>query len=94
MLYSRSTQRALPLLAFVATAVLLLAGCAGGSFGELITGRNLGCCGLIIVIADVFAFIKIAQSGANGASKALWALLVFFFPVGGFALWYFFGPRS
>jgi len=82
----------------VLTALLIgvlaaLGGCAGGNFGELVTGRNLGCCGLIVVILDVYAFIQIAQSRADGVSKVLWALLVFFFPVGGFLLWYFFGPK-
>ena len=81
------------LTALLIGVLVALGGCAGGNFGELVTGRNLGCCGLIVVILDVYAFIQIAQSPADGVNKVLWALLVFFFPVGGFLLWYFFGPK-
>ena len=81
------------LVALAVGLAFALGGCADGNFGELVTGRNLGCCGLIVVILDVYAFIQIAQSRAEGLSKVLWALLVFFFPVGGFLLWHFFGPR-
>ncbi|MDX1419559.1 MAG: PLD nuclease N-terminal domain-containing protein [Rubricoccaceae bacterium] len=91
----RSPRRLSPgVLAGLLLGVLVtLSGCANGNFGELVTGRNLGCCGLLIVLLDIYAFIQIAQSHADGVSKVLWALLVFFFPVGGFLLWYFFGPR-
>ncbi len=91
----RSSHRPNPgvLTALLVGALVALGGCADGNFGELVTGRNLGCCGLIVVILDVYAFIQIAQSRAEGLSKVLWALLVFFFPVGGFLLWYFFGPK-
>ena len=81
------------LTALLVGVLVALGGCAGGNFGELVTGRNLGCCGLIIVILDVYAFIQIAGSRAEGLNKVLWALLVFFFPFGGFLLWYFFGPK-
>lgn len=91
----RSPRRLSPgvLAALLLGVLVTLSGCANGNFGELVTGRNLGCCGLLIVLLDIYAFIQIAQSHADGVSKVLWALLVFFFPVGGFLLWYFFGPR-
>ena len=82
---------------FIAIAVgmaFALSGCADGNFGELISRPwAWGPCSLIIVLLDVYAFVQIAQSRAEGVSKVLWALLVFFFPVGGFLLWYFFGPK-
>ena len=81
------------LVALAVGLAFALAGCASGNFGELVTGRNLGCCGLIIVVLDVYAFIQIAGSRTEGLNKVLWALLVFFFPFGGFLLWYFFGPK-
>ena len=74
--------------------VLVLAGCADGNFGELVFSGPGGLCGLAILIADVWAFVQIANSTADTGSKVLWALLVFFFPVGGLILWYFFGPKS
>jgi hypothetical protein len=84
----------LGVLAALAVAVLFaLGGCADGNFGDLLFGGPGGICGLIIVILDIYAFVQIAQSRAEGVTKVLWALLVFFFPVGGFLLWYFFGPK-
>jgi hypothetical protein len=82
-------------LAVLFTAVLVtLGGCAGGNFGEMITSGPGGLCGLIILIADIFAFVQIAKSSADGVTKVLWALLVFFFPVGGLLIWYFAGPKA
>jgi hypothetical protein len=82
-------------LAVLLTAVLVtLGGCASGNFGEMITSGPGGLCGLIILIADIYAFVQIAKSSADGVTKVLWALLVFFFPVGGLLIWYFAGPKG
>ena len=53
-----------------------------------------GLWGLIVLIADVWAVINIAQSSASNEKKALWIVLVVILPVVGFILWYFLGPRS
>ena len=53
-----------------------------------------GLWGLIVLIADVWAVINIAQSSASNGKKALWIVLVVVLPVVGFILWYFLGPRS
>jgi hypothetical protein len=53
-----------------------------------------GLWGLIVLIADVWALVNILQSGADTGSKVLWIVLVFFLPVLGFILWYFFGPKT
>jgi succinate dehydrogenase/fumarate reductase cytochrome b subunit len=53
-----------------------------------------GLWGLIVLIADVWAVISIAQSSASNEKKALWIVLVVLLPVVGFILWYFLGPRS
>ena len=50
--------------------------------------------GLIILILDIFAIIKIIQSSASGTEKILWVLGVLFFPVVGLIVWYFAGPGS
>jgi hypothetical protein len=48
--------------------------------------------GLLILILDIFAIIKIIQSSASGAEKILWILAVLFFPVVGMIVWFFAGP--
>lgn len=47
---------------------------------------------LLIFIADVYAILKIAASGASLGKKLLWILGVLIFPVLGFIVWYFAGP--
>ena len=48
--------------------------------------------GLLILIADIFAIIKIAQSSADNVAKILWILGVLVFPVLGLIVWYLAGP--
>jgi len=48
--------------------------------------------GLLILILDIFAVIKIIQSSASGTEKILWILGVLFFPVVGMIVWFFAGP--
>lgn len=48
--------------------------------------------GLLIVVLDIYAIIKIIQSAASGMEKLLWILGVFLFPVVGLIIWYFAGP--
>ena len=48
--------------------------------------------GLLILILDIFAIIKIIQSSASGGKKILWILGVLIFPVVGLIVWYFSGP--
>ena len=47
---------------------------------------------ILILIADVYAIIKIAQSGAEPLKKALWIVGVLVFPVLGLIAWYLAGP--
>ena len=53
-----------------------------------------GLFGLLILIADVWAIVNIAQSGATTGKKALWIVLVLVLPVLGLILWFLLGPRS
>lgn len=48
--------------------------------------------GLLILVLDIFAIIKILQSSAGGGEKILWILLVLIFPVAGMIVWFFVGP--
>jgi succinate dehydrogenase/fumarate reductase cytochrome b subunit len=53
-----------------------------------------GIWGLLILAADVWAVLNIAQSSASNEKKALWIVLVVVLPVVGLVLWYFLGPRG
>jgi hypothetical protein len=48
--------------------------------------------GILILIADIYAIIKIAQSSAEPLKKALWIVGVLLFPVIGLIAWYLAGP--
>ncbi len=53
-----------------------------------------GILGLLILIADIYAVVKILQSGADTAKKVLWILLVVLLPVIGLIAWFFLGPKD
>lgn len=48
--------------------------------------------GLLLLIADIYAVLKIAQSSAGDGKKALWIAIVIVFPLVGVILWYLVGP--
>ena len=85
--------RFLPALAVGALA-LTVSGCAGGNAADLLFGGYGGFCWLLHAIAVVWAFFQLANSHADTGSKLLWGALIFFFPLGGLLLWYFFGPKA
>ena len=85
--------RALPLV-LAGLAAVVLAGCGDTALGVLGDARYSGVCGLLHLIAVVWAFVQIANSRADQGSKVLWGLAVFFFPVVGLIAWYFAGPKS
>ncbi len=49
---------------------------------------------IIILILDIFAIVKIRQSGAEVPQKALWIALVVILPLLGLILWALLGPGS
>jgi hypothetical protein len=53
-----------------------------------------GIFGLLVLIADVWAIVNIAQSGATTGKKVLWIVLVLVLPVLGVILWFLLGPRT
>jgi hypothetical protein len=52
-----------------------------------------GILGLIILVLDIYAIIKIAQSSAEPIWKAVWIVVVLVLPVLGLILWWLFGPK-
>lgn len=52
-----------------------------------------GILGIIILILDIYAIIRIVQSGAEPLWKAIWIVVVVLLPVLGLILWFLFGPK-
>ena len=50
--------------------------------------------GLVILVLDILAIIKIIQSGAGTGEKVLWVLLVLVLPLVGLIIWALMGPGS
>lgn len=53
-----------------------------------------GIIGIIILIADIYAILKTVQSGATTGVKLLWIVGILLFPVIGFLVWLFAGPKG
>lgn len=51
-----------------------------------------GLLGLLILIADIYAILKIAKSSASDVKKAIWIAIVLVLPVLGLIIWYLMGP--
>ena len=50
--------------------------------------------GLIVLILDVYAIVKVFSSGASTGSKVLWTVVILLLPIGGVILWFLFGPKG
>ena len=53
-----------------------------------------GIIGVLILLADIYAIIKIAQSGVGAGTKAVWIVVVLLLPILGLIVWFLFGPRD
>lgn len=53
---------------------------------------ELGIIGLLVLIADIYAILKIVKSSAGDGRKAIWIAVVLVLPILGLFLWYLFGP--
>ena len=53
-----------------------------------------GIIGLVILIADIWAIVKILGSGAETGSKVIWIVAIVLLPVLGLVLWLLFGPKT
>ncbi|EIJ41387.1 hypothetical protein BegalDRAFT_0468 [Beggiatoa alba B18LD] len=47
---------------------------------------------LLIVVADIFAILKITQSSVPVEHKVIWIVIILLLPVLGFIAWYIVGP--
>lgn len=54
--------------------------------------EGIGIVGLLVLIADIYAIIKVVQSGADTATKTVWVIVILLLPVIGLVLWFFMGP--
>lgn len=57
-------------------------------------GIEVGFLGLIVLALDIWAILNVVQSGASMGGKLIWILLVLIFPLLGFIIWLFAGPRG
>lgn len=53
-----------------------------------------GLIGLIILVLDIYAIVKVAQSGASTGMKVLWIVIILLLPVIGLILWALLGPKG
>ena len=79
-------------VSLVVLSTALLAGCGGPNLVDRVGGFwAYGICSAIIVVLDILAIIEVVGSGRGTGDKALWILLIIFFPVGGLILYWLFG---
>ena len=52
-----------------------------------------GLFGLIILVLDIYAIVKIVGSAASTGAKIIWVIVILIFPLLGFILWLIFGPK-
>ncbi|CAA0102330.1 Uncharacterised protein [Halioglobus japonicus] len=52
-----------------------------------------GILGLIVLILDIWAIVRVVGSGAGTGEKILWTLLIILLPVIGLIVWYVAGPK-
>lgn len=50
--------------------------------------------GLIILVLDIYAIVRIIGSSASTGAKILWVLLILILPVVGLLIWWFAGPKD
>ena len=53
-----------------------------------------GLLGVMILVADIWAILNIAQSADSMGAKVLWIVLVILLPVLGLIIWFIAGPRA
>ena len=53
-----------------------------------------GLIGLLLLVAAIWSIVNVVGSGVSTGGKVLWILLILLFPLIGFLIWLFAGPRS
>lgn len=57
-------------------------------------GIEYGVIGLVIIILDIWAIIKILGSSASDVAKIVWTLVILVLPVIGLIAWALAGPKG
>lgn len=83
----RSFSGRLPVLLTLLLPLLLLT----ASCSRFNSDGSLAPWGLLLLALDIWAFISIFGQPWDIGKKLLWAAIVFFFPLGGLIIYYFFG---
>lgn len=52
-----------------------------------------GIFGILLLALNIWAIVRIVDSGASTGSRVLWILLILLLPILGLILWLLFGPR-
>jgi len=52
-----------------------------------------GIIGLIILALDIWAVVRVLQSGASAGVKLLWVIIILILPVIGLIVWLVAGPK-
>lgn len=50
--------------------------------------------GLLLLVIDIWAIVRIVQSNASTGKKVLWIVLIILLPLLGVILWWFLGPKD
>ncbi len=50
--------------------------------------------GLLILILDVYAIVKVISSNASTGAKVGWTVLILLLPLVGVIVWFLFGPKG
>jgi hypothetical protein len=53
-----------------------------------------GFLGFVILVLDIWAIIRVVQSGASTGIKVFWVVLILMLPVVGLIIWWFVGPKG
>jgi hypothetical protein len=83
----RSFAGRLPLLATLLLPLMMLT----ASCSRFNANGGLAPWGYLLLALDVFAIISVFGQPWDIGKKLLWAAIIFFFPLGGLLIYYFFG---
>jgi hypothetical protein len=79
----------LPLTALLLPLVALISSCSRRN-----ADGSLATWGVLLLILDIVALVNIFNKPWGIGKKLIWGAIVFFFPLGGLIIYYFFGRNS
>jgi succinate dehydrogenase/fumarate reductase cytochrome b subunit len=53
-----------------------------------------GILGLIVLVLDIWAILKIIDSGTSTGGKVLWIVIILLLPLLGLIIWWLAGPKG